>query len=55
MNVFAAFCVLLQDGKDHILLARTTHVFQGHLLGEFEKFSYGFLLEFSQVHRFDEL
>ncbi len=50
-NFLAAFSVLLQQGENHVLLARTGHVFQAHLFGEFQQFGDRLLLEFGQIHR----
>ena len=50
-DFFATFGVLFQQRKDHVLLARTGHVFQAHLLSHFQQFDNRFLLEFGQIHR----
>ena len=50
-DVFAAFGMFFQDAKDHILLARSAHVLEAHLVGDFQQFGNRFLFEVSQVHR----
>ena len=50
-DVFAAFGMFFQDAEDHILLTRSAHVFQAHLVGDFQQFGNRFLFEVSQVHR----
>ncbi|MCY1407255.1 hypothetical protein D9M71_225500 [compost metagenome] len=49
-DFLTAFCMLLQQGENHILLARTGHIFYAHLFGHFEQIGNRLLLEFSQVH-----
>ncbi len=51
VDVLAAFRVLFQQGENHVLLARTGHVVDAHLVGHFQQFGDGLLLEFSQIHR----
>ncbi|MNF86063.1 hypothetical protein D3C84_684860 [compost metagenome] len=50
-DFLTAFCMLLQQGENHILLARTGHIFYAHLFGHFEQIGNRLLLEFSQVHK----
>ncbi|MNH19638.1 hypothetical protein D3C79_793800 [compost metagenome] len=50
-DLFAAFRVLLQQGENHVLFARTGHVFDAHLFGHFQQIGNRLLLEFSQVHK----
>ena len=49
-DFLAAFRVLFEQGENHVLLARTGHIFYAHLFGQFEQFGNRLLLEFSQVH-----
>ena len=50
-DLFTTFRVLLQQGEDDVLLARTGHVFQAHGIGHFQQFGNRLLLEFGQIHR----
>ncbi len=50
-NFLATLRVLLEQGKDDVLFARTGHVVDAHLLGHFQQFGDGLLLEFGQIHR----
>ncbi|MNE24822.1 hypothetical protein D3C80_1181250 [compost metagenome] len=50
-DFLAAFRMLFQQGENHILLARTGHIFYAHLFGHFEQIGNRLLLEFSQVHK----
>ncbi len=50
-DLFAAFRMLFQQGENHVLLARTGHVLDAHLFGHFQKIGNRLLLEFSQVHK----
>src|SRR5690606_27885133 len=52
-DLFAAFRVLLEQGEDDVLLARTGHVFQTSLVGHVQQFGNRLLLEFGQIHRND--
>lgn len=49
-DFLTAFRVLLEQGENHVLLARTGHIFYAHLFGQFEQFGNRLLLEFSQIH-----
>src|SRR5450830_756260 len=49
-NFLAAFRVLFEQGENHILLARTGHIFYAHLFGQLEQVGNRLLLEFSQIH-----
>ncbi len=50
-DFLAAFGMFFQQGENHILLARTGHIFYAHLFGHFEQIGNRLLLEFSQVHK----
>ena len=54
-DVFAALGVLLQDGKDDVLLAGPGQVVDTHLAGDIEKLRHGLLLEFGQIHQSSEI
>ena len=49
-DFLAAFRVLLEQGENHVLLARTGHIFYAHFFGQLEQVGNRLLLEFSQIH-----
>src|SRR3990167_4360438 len=52
-DFLTAFSVFFLQGENHVLLARTGHVFQALLVSEFQQFGNRLLLEFGQIHRND--
>ncbi len=49
-DFLAAFRVLFEQGENHVLLARTGHIFYAHFFGQLEQVGNRLLLEFSQIH-----